>query len=83
MEGRFADVKITVKEETANMIDAEMIEKPDIDVFKEAKRKRLHERIQNVQKHTIERKVGRNDPCPCGAMKEDGVPIKYKKCHGR
>lgn len=27
-------------------------------------------------------KVGRNDPCPCGAMK-NGKPIKYKRCHGR
>ena len=24
--------------------------------------------------------VGRNDPCPCGATKEDGTPKKYKKC---
>ena len=28
-------------------------------------------------------KVGRNDPCPCGARKEDGTPVKYKNCHGR
>jgi len=28
-------------------------------------------------------KVGRNDPCPCGAKKSDGRPIKYKHCHGR
>ena len=27
-------------------------------------------------------KIGRNDPCPCGAKKEDGTPIKYKNCHG-
>jgi len=27
-------------------------------------------------------KVGRNDPCPCGAKKEDGTPMKYKNCHG-
>lgn len=26
-------------------------------------------------------KVGRNDPCPCGAKKPDGTPIKFKKCH--
>ncbi len=26
--------------------------------------------------------VGRNDPCPCGAKKSDGHPIKYKHCHG-
>ncbi len=28
-------------------------------------------------------KVGRNDPCPCGATKPDGSPIKYKHCHGK
>jgi preprotein translocase subunit SecA len=28
-------------------------------------------------------KVGRNDPCWCGAKKADGTPIKYKKCHGK
>jgi len=28
-------------------------------------------------------KVGRNDPCPCGAKKPDGTPVKYKKCHGK
>ncbi len=27
-------------------------------------------------------KIGRNDSCPCGAMKE-GRPIKFKNCHGR
>ena len=28
------------------------------------------------------KKVGRNDPCPCGAKNKDGHPIKYKRCHG-
>jgi preprotein translocase subunit SecA len=28
-------------------------------------------------------KVGRNDPCPCGAKKPDGCPVKYKHCHGK
>lgn len=28
-------------------------------------------------------KVGRNDPCPCGAKRADGHPMKYKHCHGR
>ncbi|MBM2820335.1 MAG: Preprotein translocase subunit SecA, preprotein translocase subunit SecA [Candidatus Berkelbacteria bacterium] len=28
-------------------------------------------------------KVGRNDPCPCGATKSDGRPVKYKHCHGK
>ncbi len=28
-------------------------------------------------------KVGRNDPCPCGATKADGKPKKYKHCCGK
>ena len=28
-------------------------------------------------------KVGRNDPCPCGAVDASGRPLKYKKCCGR
>jgi preprotein translocase subunit SecA len=28
-------------------------------------------------------KVGRNDPCPCGAKHPDGRPMKYKHCHGK
>jgi len=34
---------------------------------------------REVQNHTpirVEKKVGRNDPCPCGSGK------KYKNCHG-
>lgn len=26
---------------------------------------------------TVDKKVGRNDPCPCGSG------LKYKRCHGR
>ncbi|MBU4298853.1 preprotein translocase subunit SecA [Patescibacteria group bacterium] len=29
------------------------------------------------------KKVGRNDPCPCGAKHPDGRPVKYKHCHGK
>lgn len=31
----------------------------------------------------VDAKVGRNDPCPCGAKKSDGRPIKFKHCHGK
>jgi preprotein translocase subunit SecA len=30
-----------------------------------------------------DKKVGRNDPCPCGAKYPGGRPIKYKRCHGK
>lgn len=32
---------------------------------------------------TADENVGRNEPCPCGAKKEDGTPVKYKHCHGK
>ncbi|MDP2630351.1 MAG: preprotein translocase subunit SecA [Candidatus Uhrbacteria bacterium] len=28
-------------------------------------------------------KIGRNDPCPCGAKKANGDTLKYKHCHGK
>lgn len=31
----------------------------------------------------VTEKVARNDPCPCGATKSDGTPLKYKKCCGK
>lgn len=27
--------------------------------------------------------IGRNDHCPCGKTREDGTPVKYKRCCGR
>ncbi|MBZ9572221.1 preprotein translocase subunit SecA [Patescibacteria group bacterium] len=37
----------------------------------------------SVLSHSKPKKVGRNDPCPCGARKPDGRPVKYKHCHGK
>ncbi|MCL2589010.1 MAG: preprotein translocase subunit SecA, partial [Oscillospiraceae bacterium] len=31
----------------------------------------------------VEKKVGRNEPCPCGRIRDDGSPIKYKNCCGK
>lgn len=41
------------------------------------------ERSDTGTSHGSSDKVGRNDPCPCGAKKEDGSPVKYKHCHGK
>jgi len=38
---------------------------------------------QNQPKSIDGKKVGRNDPCPCGAKKKDGTSLKYKHCHGK
>ena len=29
------------------------------------------------------KKIGRNDPCPCGKLRPNGLPMKYKDCCGR
>ncbi|MBQ3010586.1 MAG: preprotein translocase subunit SecA [Oscillospiraceae bacterium] len=29
------------------------------------------------------KKIGRNDPCPCGKKRPNGMPMKYKDCCGR
>ncbi|MDD5527381.1 MAG: preprotein translocase subunit SecA [Patescibacteria group bacterium] len=42
--------------------------------------------FDNVKQKTLNaegEKVGRNDPCPCGAKKPDGTPVKYKNCCGK
>ncbi len=45
--------------------------------------------VQNNQSQSLStpvtklEKVGRNEPCPCGATKEDGSPVKYKHCCGK
>ena len=30
-----------------------------------------------------EKKPGRNDPCPCGKLRPNGLPMKYKDCCGK
>ena len=49
--------------------------------------KTIHDRMMasSGDQGTIKsgKKVGRNEPCPCGATKPDGRPVKYKHCCGR
>jgi preprotein translocase subunit SecA len=39
----------------------------------------------SVKKQPVKRdkKVGPNDPCPCGKKRPNGLPMKYKNCCGR
>ena len=30
-----------------------------------------------------QKKIGRNDPCPCGKLRPNGLPMKYKDCCGK
>ena len=48
------------------------------DILPEDKRKELYKKQKNSGTiHNENRKIGRNDPCPCGSGK------KYKQCCGR
>lgn len=64
-----------------NMVDAEadwLYKLPEWDkIFSKEEQKKLY--LEQKQSKTIHRpkKIGRNDPCPCGSGK------KYKYCHGR
>ncbi|MEE8131857.1 MAG: preprotein translocase subunit SecA [Candidatus Paceibacterota bacterium] len=42
----------------------------------------LHKSVSSQYK-SASRKVGRNDPCYCGAKKPDNKPVKFKHCHGK
>lgn len=64
-----------------NMVDAKaewLYELPQWEaIFTEEKRKELYKEQKNANTIRKEKKIGRNDPCPCGSGK------KYKKCCGR
>lgn len=64
-----------------NMVDAKaewLYELPQWEnIFSEEKRKELYKEQKNSGTIRKEKKVGRNDPCPCGSGK------KYKKCCGK
>ena len=39
----------------------------------------------SIRKQPVKKgpKIGRNDPCPCGKKRPNGLPMKYKDCCGR
>jgi preprotein translocase subunit SecA len=73
-----------IKEETVGKLFRVQIARPEeVKKFEAARKQPIvlshGDEIEEKQK-TVKRegkKVGRNDPCPCGSGK------KYKKCHGR
>ena len=44
---------------------------------------KIFNHIKQKVKDAEGKKIGRNDPCPCGAKKSDGTPVKFKHCHGK
>ena len=64
-----------------NMVDAKadwLYELPQWErIFDEETRKRLYREQKESGTIRKGKKIGRNDPCPCGSGK------KYKKCCGR
>ena len=50
---------------------------PTNDVFTEEKRRELYDEYRRSRTVRVEKKTGRNDPCPCGSGK------KYKNCCGK
>lgn len=75
------DFSLNLEELYKNMVDAKaewLYELPQWkNIFDDDKRKRLY--LEQKKSNTIvkDKKIGRNDPCPCGSGK------KYKKCCGK
>ncbi len=64
-----------VREQRARAIDRSKLQEQRTDLLSQS-HSNTQER-QVTQPIHVEKKVGRNDPCPCGSGK------KYKNCHGR
>ena len=64
-----------VREQRARAIDSSKLKEQRNDLLSQS-HSNTQER-QVTQPIHVEKKVGRNDPCPCGSGK------KYKNCHGR
>jgi len=43
----------------------------------------LDNKVENKPVQRESKKVGRNDPCPCGKKDSNGNVLKYKKCCGK
>ncbi len=75
----FQRLIVTMEANIANMILRVSLQPraatPPIHAGQGADSRRLNQRA--------DRKIGRNDPCPCGKKHPDGRPVKYKHCHGR
>ena len=75
----FQKLIATIEANIANMILRVSLQPraatPPIYADQRADPRRLNQRAN--------RKIGRNDPCPCGKKHSDGRPVKYKHCHGR
>ena len=65
----------TVREHRAQGIDRSRIKEQRNDLLTQSHSDTQQKQV--TQPIRVEKKVGRNDPCPCGSGK------KYKNCHGR
>ena len=63
------------KDVTLLLVRAEI--KQNLEKKEVAKDKMTNDGKDHVKKQAVSKKVGRNDPCPCGSGK------KYKQCHGK
>jgi preprotein translocase subunit SecA len=76
-------VKCHLPGQEADVRQAQMPRRTDMSKYKESRKDLLSQAHSNTQQEQktqpvkVEKKVGRNEPCPCGSGK------KYKQCHGK
>jgi len=76
-------VKCHLPGQEADVRQAQVPRRTDMSKYKESRKDLLSQAHSNTQQEQktqpvkVEKKVGRNEPCPCGSGK------KYKQCHGK
>lgn len=75
------ELKVDLSKLYYNMLDAKadyLYDLPQWEgIFSKEKRKEIHDKWRDSKTIVKKKKVGRNEPCPCGSGK------KYKNCCGR
>lgn len=72
--------RATIPVQEQQQVSETQLPKSDVDKLQTGRTDRVGQNTQEPRKPQpvkVEKKVGRNDPCPCGSGK------KYKNCHGR
>ena len=80
----FEEMNDGIRKETVRRMFTVQVRKNETIERKEVAKANTPAGDGTLKKQPIKKKkIGRNDPCPCGKMHPTGRPMKYKECCGR
>ena len=83
--GMFEEMNDSIRKETVRRMFTVQVRKNENVERKAVAKANAPAGDGTVKKSPVKRakKVGRNDPCPCGKVRPNGLPMKYKDCCGK